>query len=110
MMKSSVVRDRRRHLRVACQRPVKVRCGVTGRYVSGHTVDVSDGGCLLRLDGPVGIQPGQSVTVGIAQHRLQSLFLHDDMLAGTVVRRLGHGFTQHVAVAYENARVLAIAG
>lgn len=110
MMKPSVVRDRRRHLRIASERPVQVRCGTTGRYIAGHTVNVSDGGCLLRLDGPVGVTAGQSVTVGIAPRRLRTCFMHDDMQAGTVVRRLAHDGTQHVAVAFENARVLAVAG
>lgn len=109
MVKPSLVKDRRRHLRVPCDRAVKVRCGVTGKYVAGRTVDLSDGGCLLELEERVAMTAGQAVTVGITHRPLQALILTDDMVAGTVVRRLGHAGLQHVAISFENARVLAIA-
>ncbi len=107
MMIAHFVRDRRRHVRMPLERPVKVRSGVTGRYIAGRTVDISDGGCLLRLEGFHHLAAGQSVRVGIAYRPGQSLLLADDMLEGTVVRRLGHGDTQHVAITFENANTLA---
>lgn len=110
MIMPNLTRDRRRYPRVPCDRPVKVRCGVTGKYVAGQTLDVSDGGCLMRLDGDQSVKAGQSVRVGIAYRTNQALILADDMVEGTVVRRLGHGGAQHVAVTFENATILAEAG
>ena len=107
MIMRNMTLDRRRHVRVPCDRPVKVRCGVTGKYLGGETVDLSDGGCLMRLDGRISVAAGQSVRVAIARRKHQPLILADDMIEGTIVRRLGHGDCQHVAVSFENSTVLA---
>ena len=101
--------DRRRHPRAAVHRPVKLRHGVTGKFISGYSIDLSDGGCLLRLDGGQRLSPGQSVRVGVADYPNQALILADDMLEGTVLRRLGHGDSQHVAIAYAHVDSLAAA-
>jgi c-di-GMP-binding flagellar brake protein YcgR len=110
MTASSLSRDRRRHLRVPCEKSVKLRCGVTGKYLAGESVDLSDGGCLLRLDAHVRVEPGRPVRVGIAHRRTAGLIRADDMIEGTIVRRLGHGGMQHVAVSFQNVSALAAAG
>ncbi|MEM7624873.1 MAG: PilZ domain-containing protein [Planctomycetota bacterium] len=110
MIMPTLTRDRRRHVRVPYERPVKIRCAVTGKYIAGQTLDISDGGCLMWLDGRQSVKAGQSVRVGIAYRTNQTLILADDMVEGTVVRRLGHGDAQHVAVSFENSTVLAEAG
>ncbi|MEM9881534.1 MAG: PilZ domain-containing protein [Planctomycetota bacterium] len=110
MIMPLLARDRRRHVRVACDRPVRLRCGVAGRSVSGQTMDVSDGGCLMRLDGRCRVEPGESVRVGFARRPGQVLIFADDMVQGTVVRRLGHDESQHVAVRFEHVTTLAAAG
>ncbi len=110
MIMPLLTRDRRRSTRIACEKPVKVRCGMTGKYLSGETVDVSDGGCLMRLDRRVIVEAGQMVRVGIAHRPIQSLILADDMIEGKIVRRFGHGDTQHVAVSFVSATILAEAG
>ena len=102
-------RDRRRHPRVALRRPVKLRHGITGKFLSGYTVDLSDGGCLLRLDGGQRLDAGQSVRVGVATNPDHCLILSDQMLEGTVLRRLGHDRSQHVAIAFEHVDSLATA-
>ncbi|MEM9420523.1 MAG: PilZ domain-containing protein [Planctomycetota bacterium] len=110
MIMPILTRDRRRSPRVPCEKPVKVRCGMTGKYLSGETIDISDGGCLLRLDRRIIVQAGQTVRVGIAHRQLQSLILADQMIEGTIVRRFGHGDAQLVAVSYESTTSLAEAG
>lgn len=110
MIMPILTRDRRRSARIACEKPVKVRCGTTGKYLAGETVDVSDGGCLLRLDRRVIVETGQSVRVGISHRPVQALILADDMVEGKIVRRFGHGDTQQVAVSFETSTVLAEAG
>ncbi|MEM1107507.1 MAG: PilZ domain-containing protein [Planctomycetota bacterium] len=100
MIMPILTRDRRRSPRVPCEKPVKVRCGQTGKYLTGETVDVSDGGCLMRLDRRVIVETGQNVRVGIAHRPVQTLILADDMIEGHIVRRFGHGDTQHVAVSF----------
>ena len=110
MIKPYYLHERRRHQRVSCDQPVQVRCGVTGRYVLGHTVDISEGGCLLRLERPIAVQPGQSLRLSIAHRSLQSFLLGDDILDCRVVRRHGHDFTQLLAVSFEDSLVLAQAG
>lgn len=110
MIMPILTRERRRSPRLRCEKPVKVRCGVTGKYLAGETVDLSDGGCLMRLDRRVIVESGQAVRVGIAHRQLQSLILADDMVEGRIVRRFGHGDAQHVAVSFESSTSLAEAG
>lgn len=110
MIMRNLARDRRRYTRVPCTRPVKLRCASSGKYLAGETVDLSDGGCLLRLDSRVTVQAGQAVRVGIAHRPSIGLIFADDMIEGTIVRRLGHGDAQHVAISFENSVVLAEAG
>ncbi|MEM6459300.1 MAG: PilZ domain-containing protein [Planctomycetota bacterium] len=110
MIMPLLARDRRRHVRVACERPVRVRCGWAGRCLSGQTLDVSDGGCLMRLDRGDQVEPGDPVRVGIAHRPGQALIFADNMVSGTVVRRLGHDETQHVAVRFEHVTTIAAAG
>jgi c-di-GMP-binding flagellar brake protein YcgR len=110
MIMPYLARDRRRHLRVTCAKPVRLRCGVTGKCLEGQTLDVSHGGCLLRLQGALAIKPGQAVRVAIARRQLRSLMLADDMVEATVMRRLGHDDAQHIAVSFENTTALAQAG
>ena len=110
MIMPLLTRERRRTPRIRCEKPVKVRCGLTGKYLAGETMDVSDGGCLMRLDRRVIVESGQTVRVGIAHRPLQSLILADDMIEGKIVRRFGHGDAQHVAVSFETSTSLAEAG
>ena len=110
MIKPYFLHERRRHPRVSCEQPVQIRCGFTGRYVSGHTVDLSESGCLLRLERPIAVQPGQSLRITIARRSLQTFMLGDDMVDCVVVRRHGHDFTQLLAVSFEDSLVLAKAG
>jgi len=111
MIMPILTRDRRRSTRIPCEKPVKVRCGLTGKYLAGETIDVSDGGCLMRLDRRVMVEAGQTVRVGISHRPIQSLILADDMAEGKIVRRFGHGDAQHVAVSFDTSALkLAEAG
>ena len=68
---------------------VKLKCEQTaGKYIPGTTQDVSDGGALLMLEHP-------------------RLLVSEEFVEATIVRSLGHGDTQHVAVRYARPQRLA---
>ena len=100
--------DRRREARTRLIRPVKVRCDQSGaRYLAGTTQNVSPDGAMLQLNYPSRLALGQRVRIAIARHRSQSLLNAHEMMDATIVRSLGHGRTQHVAIQFRQAQSLA---
>jgi len=97
--------ERRRHPRVEVHRPAKLFCGITGRYLGARTCNVSEGGVLLEVNHPSLLVAGQQVRVGIAWNN-GALLNADDMSAATVVRSLGLGEAQTVAVKFSRKQQL----
>ncbi len=77
--------ERRAHPRRELIRPCKVRLGTTGKYVAGHTRDISSGGSMLVLDRRSNLAPGDEIEVGVAWDNT-GLIRGDGMLRGRVVR------------------------
>jgi hypothetical protein len=102
--------ERRRDARIPIDRPVKLQCCVTGRYLRGRTDNLSSSGALLEIEHPSLLVPGQRLRVGIAWNRGQVVLEQDDLAEATVVRSLGHGESQRVAVRFTQRQTLAIAG
>lgn len=103
--------QRRQHARHTLNRPVKLRCdGSAGRYLAGHTHDISAGGASLRVEGSARLAAGERVRLGIADHRAQAVLSEHAMVGATVVRSLGHGGVWHVAVRFDQPVTLALAG
>lgn len=94
-------KERRRKPRVAMQYPAKIWCVDTGRFLAGSTQDLSAQGLLVQVDHASLLIPGQRVRVGIAWSSHDMLLSRSQMLPGVVVRSLGHGGTQTVAVCFD---------
>lgn len=77
--------ERRAHPRRELIRPCKVRLGRSGKYVAGHTVDVSSGGTMLVLDRRSNLSPGDEIEIGIAWDNT-GLIRADEMTSGRIVR------------------------
>lgn len=105
-----VLPDRRKHPRVRLESQVKLRNGVSGRYVAGQTLDISAGGAMLRVTTPTRLVRGQSVSLGISSHPRQPIIAAQDMISAVVVRSLGIAGTQHVAVEFDQPHRMAAAG
>jgi hypothetical protein len=103
-------RERRRHNRNDMCKPAKVYCVETGRYLSGRTSNWSAGGVLVQVDHPSLLVAGQQVRVGIAWDARRPVLGSADLVSGTVVRSLGLGGQQNVAVRFVQAQPLAAAG
>ena len=93
-------KERRRDPRVQVLRPVKTRCAESGKFYAGRMRNVSAGGALLEIDHPSLMVPGQPIRLGVAWADRQVVLDAGDMIDATVVRSLGRGPTQHVAVQF----------
>ena len=107
MRSTKIIPDRRRAARVKVCRPVKLQCTATGKYYRGRTKDLSIDGVWLEADHPSGFAVGQTVRVGIAWSDRHSVLNASGMPHGTVVRCLGLGAQQHLAVHFQHPQVLA---
>ncbi len=100
--------ERRRDPRIPAQHPVKIKCDQSaGRYIAGTTDNVSDGGAMLMLDYPRLLCTGQKVQIGIVSNPTRGMLTTEDFVEATIVRSLGHGDTQHVAVRYARPQSFA---
>jgi len=100
--------ERRRDPRIPANHQVKLKCEQTaGKYIPGTTQDVSDGGALLMLDHPRLLAKGQKVQIGILNNPARGMLVSEEFVEATIVRSLGHGETQHVAVRYARPQRLA---
>ncbi len=100
--------ERRRDPRISAHHPVKIKCDQSaGHYIPGTTHNVSDGGAMLKLEYPRLLSTGQKIQIGIANNPTRGLLTADEFVEATIVRSLGHGETQHVAVRYEHPQRFA---
>ncbi len=100
--------ERRRDPRIPANHPVKLKCEQTaGKYIAGTTDNVSDGGAMLMLDHTQLLVTGQTVQIGIVSSPVKGMLLTEDFVDATIVRSLGHGQTQHIAVRYDRPQRFA---
>lgn len=78
--------DRRQYPRICAHWPCKVYNPISGRYVPGETMDVSEGGAQVMLAWDTNLWPGQTLAIGVARKRRQSVIHSDSMFNATVVR------------------------
>jgi c-di-GMP-binding flagellar brake protein YcgR len=98
--------ERRRFARQLIRQPVKVQCQLTGRYLGGQTEDLSAGGVRMWLSCPSLLVPGQRVKIAIDSAQ-RGLLQAADMVDATVVRSLGDGTGQHLAVHFDHTLAMA---
>lgn len=103
-------RNRRKDQRFELDRPVKIQCTQTGRYYGGRVVDLSPSGALVVLTNPSLMVPGQRVKLGIAWTSRQVVLDRAEMSEATVVRSLGRGSGQKVALFFDQRQDLKLAG
>jgi hypothetical protein len=92
--------ERRRDARLEVRRPVKLHCAQTGRYWAGQTCNISPGGAMIQVAHP---------SLLVAGTNRQALLSAGDMVDATVVRSLGGGDAQYVAVRFAQRLPLALA-
>ncbi len=102
--------DRRRDARLMLERPAKVQCLHTGRYLAGRTTNLSSSGALVEINHASLLIPGQRVKVGIAQTSQDVILQAEQMSEATVVRSMGHRGSQTVAVMFDQRQELAATG
>lgn len=101
--------ERRKHARVNVEQPIKLRCELTGRYLAGSTTDLSGGGTMVALHRASMLVPGQRVSIGMARNASDALIRSDEMVPATVVRCLGMGTDQRVALQFDEPMSLSLA-
>ena len=99
--------ERRRAPRIQILRPVKIRCEATGKFYTGQTQNISDGGALFTVDHPSLLVTGQKVRVGIAWASQQMLMNSSQLSPATVARSLGHDAKQDVAIYFDQSDCLS---
>ena len=99
--------ERRRHARMPIERPVKIQCAITGRFLGGRTQNLSTGGALLYIDNASMLVPGQRVKVGVAWTPHDAVLKADKLPTATVIRSLGFGPEQTVAIQFDQPQQLA---
>lgn len=92
--------DRRQFSRWLLDRPVKICLAKGGHYLPGKTRDVSAGGALLELDYPTLLPLGRTVKIAVAWEK-EALVTSSAMIEATVVRNLGHGGRQVIALQFD---------
>jgi len=93
--------ERRRDNRILMDRPVKVQCEMTGKYLSAQMQNISATGMLMEIQHPSLLVQGQRLRVGIAWNDQSAILASNNMLQAVVVRSAGLGGRQHVAVHFD---------
>jgi hypothetical protein len=101
--------ERRRDPRLEVRHPVKLHCPQTGRYWAGQTCNISPGGAMVEVAHPSLLVAGQGLKLGVAWTNRQALLGPGDMVDATVVRSLGGGGVQYVAVRFAQRMPAALA-
>ena len=100
-------RERRRDPRYRLSRPVKIRCGETGRFISAISRDISAGGVSAGLVGPRRLMPGDRVQVAVGYSPRQVVVSESQMLEATVMRCVGFDGEAIVAMRFDQPQELA---
>ena len=75
--------------------------------MAGRTRDISASGAMLEVHLPSMLITGQRLEVGIAWQHRQALLGADELAKATVVRSLGMGGVQYVAIQFDEPMALA---
>lgn len=75
--------------------------------MAGRTRNVSASGAMLEVYLPSMLITGQRLEVGVAWHHRQALIDADQLAKATVVRSLGMGGVQYVAIQFDQPLALA---
>lgn len=101
--------ERRRDARISMDRPAKVQCVMTGRYLPGVTCNVSSTGALLQLNSASLLVQGQRLRVGVAWNDHTAIIQNAQMTEAVVVRSFGINGRQQVALCFDERQELELA-
>lgn len=99
--------DRRQHARRPAVLPAKVLHVASRKYAVAETVDISDGGLLLRVEPSRPMTAGDEIEIGVAWQNM-GLIPRSRMLRGKVVR-VARAPGQAQAVAVQLAQTMPLA-
>ncbi len=99
--------ERRADERRTLARPAKLYNPLTGKYHQARTLDISAGGLCLQVDHPQALSHGQPVEVGVAWSARNVVLNRAELIGGHVVRSLGLGGSQRVAVQFQQRQQMA---
>ena len=101
-------RERRKHIRHDLVCPVVVVDADGKELFQSRTVNVSDGGMLLRVGKPLGVGEGVHVSVRIPRQTANT-FMYEDFFSGAeVVRRQGDGGAGTMAMKFPRPLELSL--
>jgi len=102
--------DKRADRRVQLDRAVKMYDPRGGKYMPGHTLNVSAGGMLVALRGGAHLPGGSPIEVAVDWAGSADLLSQSDLVPATVVRRAGvNGAETYVALQFASRQELALA-
>ena len=99
--------ERRQDARSEVEKPVKIRCLRSGRYLSGRTRNLSAGGALIEISDPHRFAPGQRIKLGIAWNRRQTVLDSHALIDSVIIRNLALGGLHQIALRFEHRQELA---
>lgn len=102
-------RDRRQHTRHPLERPAKIFCPATGRFLAGRTRNISAGGVLIEVDVTESIGAGDEIQLTIAFGD-RFIVPMSELVPASIVRTSAADDASSVAlaIAYDNAADMAL--
>ncbi len=99
--------ERRSDARNEVEKPVKIRCLRSGRYLSGKTRNLSAGGALIEISDPHRFVPGQRIKLGVAWNARQTVLDSHALIDSVVIRDFALEGLHQIALRFENRQELA---
>ena len=102
-------RDRRQHTRHPLDRPAKLFCPGSGRFLSGRTRNISAGGVLVEVDASESVASGDEIQLTIAFGD-RFIVPMSELVPGSIVRAgpADDAAGIRLAIAYDNASEAAL--
>ena len=104
-------RDRRKHPRHPLERPAKLFCPQTGKFIAGRTRNISAGGVLVEIDASESIRSGDEIRMTIAFGD-RFIVPMSELVPGAIVRTITSDDAERVslAIAYDGAAETTLSG
>lgn len=99
--------ERRLDARSPVEKPLKLRCLESGRYLGGRTRNLSPGGALIEVSDPHRFRPGQRVKLGIAWHRRQTVLDAHTLIEAVVKRNFALEGRHEIALEFVHRQEMA---
>ena len=103
--------DRRKHPRRPLENAAKLFCPKSGRFLSGRTRNISEGGILVEVSAPGWLESGDPIQLTIAFGD-RYIVPMSDLVSGTIIRKrqTDSPEIETLAIAYDDCTDTALAG